>query len=150
MIIGCIVLRFGLVGILSAEADVIAHIVGAIGGGETEIIAVLVCGIIVHPHRAAVGVLVKPALPVRYGETVVNEYLVIRVLSPHFEAVSVALTRELLKGDGNRLSVAVCHLCSHFGVKPCFVGSQRTRVLGHVVESRSVLVADAVLDDGVR
>ena len=72
MVVRGIRLRFGLVGIHTGEAYVITHVIGAIGGGETEVVAVGISRVVIHPHSAAVVVLVKSPLSVSYGERVVD------------------------------------------------------------------------------
>ena len=123
MVVGGVCLRFRLVGVLAAETDVIAHVVDAIGGGEAEIIAVGIACVVIHPHRAAVVVLVKPACVVGYREAVMDEDFMVRIFTSHLKAVAVALTGIAVKGDGDGLTISVNHLRTHFGVKPRFVHS---------------------------
>ena len=71
------------------------------------------------------------------------------VLSAHFESVTVALTREFVECDSDRLSVAVGHLSAYFRVKPRFVHACGTRILAHVIVCRTVLETDTILDHGL-
>ena len=73
----------------------------------------------------------------------------VRKLSAHLKAVSVSLARVFLERDGDGITIAINDLRTCFGVKPCFVYAQRTRILAHIVVRRTVLVADTVLNDRI-
>ena len=73
----------------------------------------------------------------------------VRKLSAHLKAISVSLARVFLECDGDGITIAINDLRTYFGVKPCFVYPQRTRILAHVVVRRTVLVADTVLNDRI-
>ena len=74
----------------------------------------------------------------------------VRVSATHLKAVAVALTRVMIQGDGNGVAVTVNYLRTYFLIEPiCFVHTQRTRVLRHIVVGTAVHEADTVLDDRV-
>ena len=80
----------------------------------------------------------------------VNEELMVRITATHLEAVAVALTRILREGDGDGIAVAVGHLRAYLRAEPTLVHACGTGMVAHIVVGRAVLIADAVLDNGIR
>ena len=142
-------LRLIAICILACVTDTILNGVGAIRRREPVVDVVGIRRVVIHPHSAAIIVLVKTSCVVSDRQAMVNEYLMVRTLTAHLEAVAVALTRISVQRDSNRIAIAVGHLCAYFAVEPRFVGRQSPRMLSHVIIRRAILITDAVLNNGI-
>ena len=83
-------LRLVTVAVLGRKRDTVLDCVGSVGGGKTVVIDIGVSGVVIQPHRTTVVVLVKTTGVVTDRQTVMNQDLMVRVISSHLKAVSVA------------------------------------------------------------
>ena len=74
-----------------SQTDTVPDRVGAEGGGETVVGVIVVRGIVIEPHRAAVIVLVKASGVVSYRQTMMDQKPMVGMLPSHLEAVAVSL-----------------------------------------------------------
>ena len=84
------ILRLVRIAVLGCKTYAVLNGVGAVCRSETVVDIIVISGIVIHPHRAAVVVLVKTTCVVTDRQTVMNQDLMVRTLSTHLKSVSVA------------------------------------------------------------
>ena len=84
------ILRLVRIAVLGCKTYAVLNGVGAVGRSETVVDIIVISGIVIHPHRASVFVLVKTTCVVPNRQTVMNQDLMVRVISPHLKAVPVS------------------------------------------------------------
>ena len=115
---------------------------------ESEILTVLVTGVVVQTHATKVVVLVETLHPVLYCDAVLNSLIVNRALATKLKAVAVAIVCVVPELNVSWLTVVVrdVNTLTLELVEP-FLVSLIASVLPNIIFLWTIAIADAIFDD---